>query len=407
MEFRNLTPFATLCYKMLDNADQEHQVVVMQVSYSLQPQGAGVYHAQLQDQPATPLCLQDTYRGALNTSSVLRESDLAPYKPACDVIVNGTAIAPGGKPSTQFAVNLQLSSATQGVLLEKTLTVSGARQFQREALDKPWQLTEPEPLTHLPLDYRYAFGGECRIDADSDAAERLASECYLNETQRRAHPDFPQAPLAHWVCEHNPLGQGFLAPAYAEASQLLSWPAPHIEASHAPLTAEMFAQQHEHTGNPPPACLPQGFGTVGRAWLPRRTLAGTYDDTWLAERHPYLPGDFNFSYWNGAPADQQIAFPPADLTLQLTNMTPEGLLHTTLPGHRALVLLRLHNGAFFPQLMPLDTLIIDTDQRQLHLTYRLLLPVTEDIRVLEARFEVNPHAPLLRVASPQERTHGR
>lgn len=35
MEFRNLTPFSVMNYKMLDTDDKEHHVIAMKVKYSL------------------------------------------------------------------------------------------------------------------------------------------------------------------------------------------------------------------------------------------------------------------------------------------------------------------------------------------------------------------------------------
>ena len=74
---------------------------------------------------------------------------------------------------------------------------------------------------------------------------------------------------------------------------------------------------------------------------------------------PGLPRDFDFAYGNGAPADQQIEFPPPAFRLELFNLTepsltPNGTLCVELPGHRAFVLLRLHNGAMLPLPMLTD-----------------------------------------------------
>ena len=149
---------------------------------------------------------------------------------------------------------------------------------------------------------------------------------------------------------------------------------------------------------------PAGFGIVGRAWAPRLPLAGTYDDAWKSERWPGLPPDFDFAYWNGAPVDQQIEFPPPAFRLELFNLTapehtPDGSLCVELPGHRPFVLLRLHNGAMLPLPMLTDTLRIDTEAMTLALTHRISLPNHLDIRVLEARFETDPTAPLIKRAA--------
>ena len=70
-----------------------------------------------------------------------------------------------------------------------------------------------------------------------------------------------------------------------------------------------------------------------------------------------------------------------------------------MPGHRPFVLLRLNNGALLPLPLLTDTLRIDTDAMTLVLTHRISLPDGLDIRVLEARFEIDPTAPLLKRTS--------
>ncbi len=103
-----------------------------------------------------------------------------------------------------------------------------------------------------------------------------------------------------------------------------------------------------------------------------------------------------------APVDQQIPYLPPDACIELWNLsdpatTPEGHLSVTLPGHRALVLARLDNGALLPLPMVTDTLLIDTQAMALSLVRsRLWIPSDAPVRVVEARFETDPQAPLVR-----------
>nr|WP_245737433.1 DUF2169 domain-containing protein [Xenorhabdus japonica] len=151
-------------------------------------------------------------------------------------------------------------------------------------------MTPPQKFTTLPVDYRYAFGGECKVYEKDGSAASVPEETRLTDTQREQHPEKDNAPIAHATWEYNPLGTGFITPWYAKAKDLSYYPAPRIEHPDAPITAEHFTQWL----NQPPSITekagqPAGLGIIGRAWLPRRTLAGTYDEQWLKERHPYLP----------------------------------------------------------------------------------------------------------------------
>ena len=88
---------------------------------------------------------------------------------------------------------------------------------------------------------------------------------------------------------------------------------------------------------------------MGQSWQPRLAKAGTYDQRWLDTRHPGLPKDFDFSYWNGAPEDQQIPYPAPGLRFELKGLHPQGVISGQIPAHQAVVLLRMVDGALVPQ----------------------------------------------------------
>jgi len=102
MEFRNLTPFPALCFPIVDADDQDHRCTVLRATYRIEPGPGDTWRLVVQDEEAPPLCFEDRYAGEMNHSSVLEESDLAPWKPACDVIVNGIAHAPQVKPARSW-----------------------------------------------------------------------------------------------------------------------------------------------------------------------------------------------------------------------------------------------------------------------------------------------------------------
>ncbi|MBJ9278975.1 DUF2169 domain-containing protein [Citrobacter amalonaticus] len=391
MEFRNLTPFSVSHYKMLDKLDHESHVVIMKVGFQLVKVAEGQYRAEIIDKEQLPLCIQDKYKGRVNNSTVLQESDLAPYKPACDVIINATGYAPGAKPCINFSVGVKLNSAERGTLLNKRLYVTGERQLIRRP-GGTWYFSEPVSFTSLPLDYRFAFGGECVIYPENDkAAKRIPSNYRLTETQLAQHPEHEHRPIAHEVCTTNPLGMGYSTPWYLSATEKQAVIAPQIMNALYPLQAEHFQQLFEgHAEQSRPEYQPAGFSIICRSWQPRLTRAGTYDQTWLETRHPYLPDDFDFGYWNCAPEDQQIPFPSSGLEIELTNLTPEGFLKAELPHHQALLLLRMESGLLLPKMMLLDTLLIDTENMTIATTWRCLVSTTMPIRMLEARYEMEP-----------------
>lgn len=439
MEFRNLTPFPAIAFDSLDQLDQRFHTVVMRLTFERQDDGK-LALAPIQ----TPLAETDAFYGDVNASSVRQESDLAPYKPHTDVILIADAHAPQGRASAQFAVALRINGAPatpdlppephglnptyhaspecmaawrrqcarltaqaqEGVLLlRKVLVVNGTREWRKRHLlartlslfTLPrWKLTAPAPITSLPLRYENAYGGENKLLVTEPAARRVDKKVRLpGRAPQRASANPGETPdaIAHSVCEQNPVGRGFAERWYLRAARPAHVPAPQIEAPGQPI------RRLDKTS------VPQGFGVVGRAWKPRLQLAGTYNRQWLEERHPRLPADFDFAYWNGAPADQQITpHLRGDEQISLFNLCPEGRrtqrdgagntrLTCALPGHLPFVVVRFQDGRIGELAARLDTLIIDAapeagnPDKKLSVVcvWRATLASEPGVRVLEAR----------------------
>lgn len=422
MQFRNLSPFDALCFSALDPNDREYHVVVLRVCYRLRPRWpatrTGWFDACLMEDDSPPLVLGDRYSGKEGLSSLICESDLAPYRPRCDVIVTGSSHAPLGQPTTSWTAGLRLSCPKQRprrenethvekpsashtdqdrlMLLDKQLVVHGPRQFRRTGRDR-WESQRALPANAVPLSYERAFGGASLV-------------------KDRDHDD-NGPPLLNEVCYQNPLGCGWRDVREFKLLQQVGLPvpefvsAPQFEYPNDPIKELYLAEQP--TGPLSPQQMleavtqevhrPAGFGALGRAWTPRLQRAGTYDDAWLRERWPGLPKDFDFSYWNGAPADQQLAYPPPNLFIELFNLTdpaitPNGYLITQLPGNRAFVLMRMHSGVMMPLPMVTDTVHIDTQLLEIALVHRVWVPISAPVRVLETRFELASDGPLVSLA---------
>lgn len=437
MEFRNLTPFPAIAFDALDQRDSRFHTVVMRLTFTLQPDGTLAFAEE-----QTPLLASDMYYGEPNRSSVRQESDFAPYKPCTDVIVNAHAHAPGGRALEQFLAGIEIQSAAivpnlpprphgmnqfappsaaqlsawsrqcetaqlqaraDAVVLSKNLLVSGPRLWRyRPRLLRAftafslqaWRLSRTRPITTLPLRYESSYGGENKVAADSPHARRVTKRHRLPAaTSDAATPD---ALIAHSVHVGNPVGIGWMEQWYLKTVRCKRILAPQLTYPNDRMRAHQPLHGH----------LPAGFGVVGRAWQPRLALAGTYDQQWLDERHPYLPADFDFRYWNGAPEDQQLGpHLTGDETVTLYNMCPpktpgatrdaNGNTHVTfrLPGHLPFVLVRFADGQLGELAANLDTLTIDAGlapspaefAAQVVCIWRATVASTPTVRVLEAR----------------------
>jgi hypothetical protein len=407
-----------MAYQALDQHEQRFHVVVLRTTSEIKADGT------LQFVPEqAPLAVTDEYHGELNKSSVRQESDLAPFKPRCDVIVIGKAYAPAGRPARRFTAGIRINGPTeprplpprpQGlnptmapsaaalaawekevaelranpvkgpVILDRLLAVYGPRWWENGAFNG-WSLTAPEPITSLPLRYEYAYGGECRIELDDPAGKHVEPKYRLTAEQRRQHPDGPEkAPVAHKACETNPVGMGYAEPWYLKAKKVKRVRAPQIDQPDEPV---------RECGKPYPV---QGFGVITKAWLPRRKHCGTIDDAFVKSGKP-LPDDFDFAFWNGAHPDLQVPWLGGNEEITLTNLCQHNapgatrdrsgntLLRFVLPGHQPFVLVRYEDGAMVPTQVELDTLVIEPDERKVSCVYRLLLTMEPAVRVLEAR----------------------
>jgi hypothetical protein len=328
MKLVNHTPFPAMVFEAHDPNDRALHVLVLRATLEHRPEGLRLSRQQ------RPLTLGDEHYGDPAVTAPREESDLAPYKPTTDILVRGTARAPRGTSLPAWEVSARVGA------IEKRVRVTGARKWVRAG--GAWTLTEPAPCESVPLRYELAYGGTAR---DGEREER---------------------------CEENPVGVGFAPAWWRDGRDEIT--APQIESPDDPLR------------DLDRAITPAGVGAVGKAWLPRRTFAGTYDDAWVRERWPVLPPDFDARFWNCAsPGLIAPSYLRGDEAVTLTGVHPDGAWSCTLPGHKVFVLVRLESGAMVPFDMNLDTLTLCPDPREVSMAWRFVAPVEPPIRVLEAR----------------------
>jgi hypothetical protein len=363
-ELVNDTPFSSAGFAALDQHAQGFHVVATRVTYDMDrldngdPQAQALHRGR---QPVlryaseqTPLVDEDAWSGEPNASSPLWESDYAPYKPRCDVlVVNAVTRAPMGDWQRVTGDLNAAPTAKQwrcGIALEwldakaqpqtwfKQIQAVGPRRFGLLGIDGPQACAE------VPLDWLHAYGG-----------------------QEKHQPD-----ARSWKCdERNPVGVGLC--------RAVGDPLPQLEPVNKGFGAKLTSTTY------PPISL----GPLGRAWLPRRTLAGTADEAWLKDQWPLIPQDFDFAYWNCAPADQQTAYLSPGTRIRLAHLhSPQSRPHAKqpevwsacLPARHPCVLWRLDSGTLLPAPLHLDTLVIDLKARRIYATHRAVLSVSAGVR---------------------------
>jgi hypothetical protein len=254
-----------------------------------------------------------------------------------------------------------------------------------------WSAGKPEAVKSVALDWENTYGGSSKV-TDSKGKELLNKAWFAN-----------------------PIGCGWLPSKWSSAMEKAQQKLPKtlkapqltylddvidvLEFSNLPEDVDTAKKMADFIRNKAKH-RPANFGWLGKSWAPRLAKAGTYDKNWQDNRWPALPQDFNFGYWNGAPEDQQMAFPEPGFTVGLTHlMNPEKSgtdeVIVRMPAHRAFVLAK-GEGVLLPFLMRIDTIVIDTEAMRIDLVWRTGILKKLKADKLEARFETDPQAPLLK-----------
>src|SRR5258708_21813007 len=148
MNFVNATAMPAAYTMTIASEGRESLVVVVKGTFAI-PDRPEVRPRLAEEQ--LPLTMTDDFTGEPGFSAVRYECDFAPVKPRCDVLLNGSAYAPGGKPIERVTVSLQVGAMT------KSFNVVGNRVYKAGALYIA--VSAPEPFAKLPISYNNAFGG--------------------------------------------------------------------------------------------------------------------------------------------------------------------------------------------------------------------------------------------------------
>src|SRR5262245_26760302 len=306
----------------VESSGRELLVVVVKGTFHLPRPGEAV---RLHDEQR-PLVMADTFSGEPGRSAPVYEADFAPRKHRCDVLLRGSAYAPGGRPTAWVPVGLRVGS------MQKSFAVVGDRVWQSGVAGV--SASEAQPFAVMPFSYDCAFGG----------------------TDDR-HED----PAKHAAFMRNPVGRGFHNELRRE------W----IDGTPLPNTEELNRPVNRPDGD----YAPMAFGPIGRGWEPRYRYAGTYDQRWLNDYFPSLPPDFDGMYYQATPLDQQTATPVAAGEIALLNLTSEGRVTFALPTFNAPIHFFPKRGGREDARLALDTIVIEPDLGRLMLTWRATRPL--------------------------------
>jgi hypothetical protein len=327
MQLVNKTPMVAAFTLAFEPDGRELLVVAIKGTYAFPDHDDA--ELELCDQQI-PLVAADEFTGEPGVSAPRCETDFAPRKPRCDVLLNGSAYAPDGRPTDRVTVGMRVGN------LIKSFDVVGSRVWLSNLMTVG--ITRPEPFTQQPISYDVAFGG---VD--------------------RTNPD----PAKHRWYSLNHAGMG-----YCESSStddLHHRPPPRTEETRKPVVS------------PRGKYRPMAFGSIGRAWEPRYKLAGTYDQAWIDSRAPFWPEDLDWRYFQAAPADQQTDYLVGGEEVVLLNVSARGVERFSLPRVELPVLLVHQQGRDMVAEPVADTLLLEPDLRRLTITWRVSHPLRRNL----------------------------
>jgi hypothetical protein len=409
-EHVNHTPFPSQYYQTIDQHGQMFHVIALRITYDMASKNATNTHLNNNLLPyakeQTPLCEEDVCSGDVNDSSPLYESDYAPYKPKCDIlVVNAVSrppmsdwhqavtrnLDPDSRPKAKrwpCGLSVQWQSNTgKTQTWEKLISVCGPRSFGLLGL------SEPQAVSQVAIDWTLAYGGQIK----QPEQDQLNSDGSLKTAAGAKQWDTLQA---------NPVGCGFNR-SHGKPAPQIEMPSRLLQANPNYQARPSYKDGIQHSSYPS-----VGLSATAKSWLPRRSHAGTYDDAWQQSQWPLPPLDHDYAFWNCAPLDQQIEHPHSHIEISTARLygaqqawpqsSEQERWVGRLPLHQKFV--GMASAAKNPQNaqsidilwreenMDLDTLIIDLKAQQVYAIHRFVFKKSEinGMRLLRLETRMNP-----------------
>lgn len=415
MNLKNETLHPALAYKGVDQLGQGFHVVVMRQTYNWNDKGL-LLLADEQD----PLRFVDQLIDAQDLmSGIAEESDLAHYKPKCDVIIKGHAYTPLYiKNNTEFTANLVLKTPAKKVtqntvehkkylfsdephtdkdndeytvgrtLINKALTILSPRHLMNDNFtgSTHYKLKIQSLPSRISLNPSSSFGGYCLLEDSNPAINKMNYDDLIPKKDRGNTKLNPHHGTIAYMEEdnYNPYGTG-----YSHATYLKYVKPSHIALSqihHPDLVINeslLYKVASNNLDAKTHSKLVTGFGTRAKSHPARSKMIGTVDETFNNIQN-VIPKGFNFAMWNSAYPDQQTDFLQGDEQITLTNLCSTKTLgasitdagDTTLKLYLPDTLVYLAIESEQPNVtntelpMRLDTVIVSPDEQKVNLVWR-------------------------------------
>ena len=336
-----------------------YYIIILKQSFELKEDGT---LKELDEQ--IDIKLHDTANESLRWNEVRETSDLIPYKPQPEVILNG--VAKSATPQNQWLCGVDIKQIENNKInaWSKQILVTGSRYWQR--VDNNWTLSKIDPTTKVRLGYENSYGGHFLLDTANGA-------------------DKDNSPAASVSYPLNPAGKGWL-PSAKDQEKLSDEQCQSLGVQLKSLTVmaapQLFAintnQAVNNLKTPYDSLVVAGFGSYANFWKMRTQYLSEQLDWSEDSAYGGYPVDFDMKHWQQAPADQWLDFElKGNEIVTLTGFFAEGKQSYALPTSIAYVLVRDPTKLAMKLDMKIDTLIIDTEKRTLEIVWRRIVLLTD------------------------------
>jgi len=308
-------------------------------------------HPLIFAEPQDPIQLEDRYLGDPHNTPLIRCSDLVPHKPKADLTLIGWAAKPRHYDQNTWRCGLVFDGNTHA------FEICGNREWQYEddqygeepGQNGKWALSEPDESVAVKLSWENTYGGVFPTDQDGGID----------------------------AVRENPIGCGFLHPEFTPKSK--------------PVRAPNILRPHDQLPEDGDYYEPYGCAPIPPWWRQRQQYTGTYDQAWLDEVHPRLPADFDYHFYQCAPA--HMIYPSyfkggeAVSLIHLRHDFPQ--IEFTLPEYRPFARIRRITNEVVDLKLNLDGCHIDLTEHpaKVFLTWRAWLPFTPEIRSFDLKIQ--------------------
>lgn len=420
MKLTNTTPYPAIAFEGIDQLGQAFHVVVMRQTYTWNELGLLVVTEdqdplRFEDQLADPNDLM---------SGILEESDLAHYKPKCDVIIKGHAYTPpnkSGQDRIQASIQLQSPDSialaepvapSKYAISESTKPASASNQYTRGQvlIDKTLTVLSPRHATiglegiagnvrysvksapmpdKVSLNPSSSFGGYCLMEENHPAIRTMDINELIPKEDRSSIKLNPHHGTIAYLAEDNfnPAGKGFITPPYFNAIKPKRIEMSQIHHPDFLINGDIVNQvvkgklddKAHHN-------LVAGFGIRAKSHPERSKLIGTINQAFITS-DAALPQGFDFAMWNGAYPDLQTEYLTGNEWITLTNLCSPATKAARL-NKQGDIELKLYLPEVLPYLalessqpavtatelpMKLDTVIVSPDSQTVNLVWRSMV----------------------------------